>query len=91
MNSTPADSNVSVISFTFAAVAASNPFSLSMRLIVRALTLDRFANSSNDQPSAALAIIICLTETLDIYVICPVSVHMDDKLHNTVEALHTPT
>jgi len=74
---------VSVISFTFAAVAASNPFSLSMRLIVRALTLDRFANSSNDQPSAALAIIICLTETLDISAICPILVHMDDKLQNT--------
>lgn len=67
MNSMPAASKVSRIIFKLAGVIANSSFSVSNRLIVRALTKLSLASFATDQPRAERAILICMPISIDIF------------------------
>lgn len=63
----PAASKVSRISFRLAAVIVNSSFSVSNRLIVRALTKLSLASFATDQPRAERAILICIPVSIDTF------------------------
>ena len=65
MNSMPAASKVSRIIFKLAGVIVNSSFSVSNRLIVRALTKLSLASFATDQLSAERAILICMPISID--------------------------